>query len=736
MPKPGGATTKLRGRVVAVFYASPTFSAGKLKTEAGDKVSFAGPVFVQDGDRLILIGRWVKHPKFGRQLEVESMEYDQDLDAEGLANYIAKHPDIKGIGPAKARVIAERFGGDFDRCLVEEAEQIAQAAHLPLEAVEHLRDVWQETGKVNQAMTALSAFGLTHLQVVSLVKKFGGAAVGLLKSDPYSIVRLVPGFGFKRIDQIAREKMNVPKETPGRICAGVAFCVEDALEQGHCWVEYEELIDRANTLLVMDCLDSRERIEHALEELISERQLTCFGTSGRFLVAIPRIREMEEYLAQILRRGDGPNPRFPKLAPDALDAVVRQSAPSLKPWQHNAVAAALRHSITLISGGAGSGKTYTISALVGICQEYDLSVILAAPTGKAAKRMEQVVGMEAQTIHRLLGYDGHAFTRESVDADVVVIDELSMVDVPLAWHLFKAIDLSKTAVVLVGDHNQLPPVGPGNLLRDLVRSRVVPTVILDGVQRQAGVLKENSIAILSGEVRKTSEKKPDGRRAWYVIDQFTDPMQAQTFILELFDKVLSERLNFDIINDVQVLTPTHKGPLGTRELNTLLQSLVQRKLWDRYVEPTPPGKRPKLMPGDKVIQTRNNYTTGVMNGAVGTVVDADEAGGLTIDFDGTLLNFENGAPELAHIQLAFALTFHKAQGSEYPCSIVVVHKSHSFMHHRNLLYTGVTRASESAIIVGDHWGIGHCAKVKQVEERKTFLSLLLGQTLDSDKWGK
>ena len=719
---------------MAVFYASPTFSAGKLKTATGDKVSFAGPVFVQDGDRLILTGRWVKHPKFGRQFEIESMEYDQDLDVEGLANYIAKHPDIKGIGPAKARIIAERFGGDFDRCLVEEPEQIAQAAHLPIEAVEHLRDVWQETSQVNQAMTALAAFGLSHLQVVSLVEKFGSAAVGLLKNDPYSIVRLVPGFGFKRIDKIAREKMGVPKEIPGRICAGVVFCVEDALEQGHCWVEYEELIDRANTLLVMDCLDSRERIEHALEELINEKQLTCYGADSRLLVAMPRIREMEENLAEILRRGSNPNPRLPNLASDALDDVVRRGAPKLKTWQHDAVTTALKHSITLISGGAGSGKTFTISALVGICQEYDLSVVLAAPTGKAAKRMEQVVGMDASTIHRLLGYDGHVFTRESIDADVVVVDELSMVDVPLAWRLFKAIDLSKTAVVLVGDHNQLPPVGPGNLLRDLVRSRVVPTVILDGVQRQAGVLKENSIAILSGEVRKTSEKKPDGRRAWYVIDQFTDPMQAQAFILELFDKVLAERLNFDIINDVQVLTPTHKGPLGTCELNILLQSLIQRKLWDRCAEPTPPGRRPKLMPGDKVIQTRNNYTTGVMNGTLGTVTKTDEDGGITIDFDGSLLSFEKGAPELAHIQLAFALTSHKAQGSEYPCSIVVVHKSHSFMHHRNLLYTGVTRASESAIIVGDHWGIGHCAKVKQVEERKTFLSLLLGRSLDAGKW--
>ncbi|MCL4553263.1 MAG: ATP-dependent RecD-like DNA helicase [Candidatus Marsarchaeota archaeon] len=339
-----------------------------------------------------------------------------------------------------------------------------------------------------------------------------------------------------------------------------------------------------------------------------------------------------------------------------------------------------------------------------------------------------MVGIEAKTIHRLLGYDGVSFSDEKIEAHVIIVDEVSMVDIPLAWHLFKAIDLSRTAVVLVGDHNQLPPVGPGNLLRDLIRSKVVPTVILDSIVRQAGELKENSIAILRGEVRKTSEEKVDGRRAWYVVDQFTDACRAQDFILELFDRALGERLGFDIIRDVQVLTPTHKGPLGTQELNIRLQQIIQRKLWDRYVLPPQPGKRPKLLLHDKVIQTRNNYTTGVMNGTVGIVTGIDDDGTITIDFDGMPISFEKGSPDLLNIQLAYALTIHKAQGSEFPCSIVVVHKSHSFMHHRNLLYTGVTRASESAIIVGDRWGIGHCAKVRQVEERKTFLSLLLGQS--------
>ena len=330
----------------------------------------------------------------------------------------------------------------------------------------------------------------------------------------------------------------------------------------------------------------------------------------------------------------------------------------------------------------------------------------------------------------MLGFNGKDYGRgpdNPIDADVIIVDEVSMVDVPLAWRLFQAINLEKTAVVLVGDHNQLPPIGPGNLLRDLVQSQVVPAVILDRVVRQAGVLKENSIAILNGEVRKTSEPEGPGRRAWYLVDQFTDQWDAQRFLLELFENVLDKRLGFDLVSDVQVLTPTHKGPLGTRDLNRELQRLVQRKLWGVEVPVVPAGRRPKLYPRDKVIQTRNNYELGVMNGAVGVVSDVARDGSLVIEFDGMPVEIEAGSPNMQDIQLAYALTIHKAQGSEFPCAVVVVHKAHSFMHHRNLLYTGVTRAKETAVIIGDRWGIANCARKRKQDDRKTFLSLLLGQ---------
>ena len=719
--------TRVRGRIDAVFYAGARFSAGRLVTSAGDQIAFAGKLFAREGEQLILEGRWVTHPKYGRQLEVDGVAFDLELDAQGLAHYLAHHPDIKGIGPVKATQIAERFSDDFDRIVVEEPEVIAEAARLPLATVERLRDEWQKTHEVNRALTWLAAFGLTHRQVTTLVEKFKNNALALLKADPYTIVREVRGFGFKRVDKIAR-RMGTAKDDPARVRAGIFHCVAEALDQGHCWVEFEELIDQANTLLVMDSLDSRDRIETLLGALIDEGELSCADHGGRFLVARPDIRRMEEDLATTLRRGDAANPHFPQV--EHLPGLIDRLAPTLNSGQREAVLTALTHAVTLISGGAGSGKSYTVAALNTIYDEAGLQVILAAPTGKAAKRLEEVSDRHASTIHRLLGFDGKSFARgpeDPIDADVVIVDEVSMVDVPLAWQLFQTIDLERTAVVLVGDHNQLPPVGPGNLLRDLINARTVPTVVLDKIVRQAGVLKENSIAVLNGEVRKTSEREASGRRAWYMVDQFTDPADARRFLLELFENVLAERLRFHLRDDIQVLTPTHKGPLGTRALNEALQRLIQAKLWGVEAPVPRPERRPRLLVNDKVIQTRNNYDLGVMNGAVGTVTEVGRDGSLVITFDGMPVEIESGSPNLADIELAYALTIHKAQGSEFPCAVVVVHKSHAFMHHRNLFYTGVTRAKETSVIVGDRWGIANCARKRHLDERKTFLSLLLGE---------
>ena len=714
----------MRGRVETVFYSSPGFSAGRLSNGNGRSVQFAGPIMVREHEQLVLRGRWEDHPKYGRQLKVESFEYDMALDVDGLANYLANHPSIKGIGPVRAPHIAERFGSDFERALCEEPEAIAAEARLPLTTVEALRDEWQRTKAVNAALTWLSGFGLTHHQVTTLVERFGNNVVALLKTDPYLIAREVPGFGFKRLDNIAR-KMGTAKDHPSRLRAGLLHCVDEAVDQGHCWIEYDDLVRQANELLVMDVPDARARVERVLDELIASGTLCRTSSNGRFLVAKPDLRQMEEDLGHLFTVPDLANSHFADV--DDPEPLVRDTAPELNDGQCQAVLTALRYRLALICGGAGSGKTFTVAAIARLYEERGLSVLLAAPTGKAAKRLEEVVGQEAFTIHRLLGYDGRDFHRtaeDPLDADVVIVDEVSMVDVPLAWHLFQAIDLAQTAVVLVGDHNQLPPIGPGNLLRDLVNTRVVPTVVLDEIVRQAGVLKANCMALLQGQVPRSAARDDGDRSPWILVDQFTDVWDVRRFLQELFESVLTERLGLDLVDDVQVLTPMHKGPLGTQELNRELQRLVQSKLWGVEVPLAQPGRRPPFLLHDKVIQNRNNYDLGVMNGAVGRVTATERDGTLEVTFNGHPVTIARGSGNLSDLSLAYCLTFHKAQGSEFPCAIVLVHKSHWFMHHRNLFYTGVTRAQEVAIVIGDRWGLRNCARRQQADERTTFLSLL------------
>ena len=714
----------VRGRVETLFYSSARFSAGKLRTESGDAVSFAGALMVREEDPVVLHGTWERHPKFGRQLKVTRFSFDQRPGAEGLAHYLANHPDIKGIGPVKARRIVDSFGEDFDRVIDEEPERVAAVAKVPMEAVEALRLEWLKRRTLNASLTWLASFELTHHQMTALIEKFGNSVVTVLKKDPYLLVREVPGFGFKRVDVVA-QKMGTPKEEPSRIRAGLVHCVAERLEQGDCWVDYEDLIEMANLLLVMDVHDSRRRIEETLDALIVDGTLACVSLGGRFLVAQPRIHQMECELAQVFTGQRRPNPHFVEAD---IERLVAAEAGNLNQSQLRGLDAAARHNMVLVGGPAGAGKTRLVAAIAELYERRALDVVLAAPTGKAAKRIEQVVGRKAFTLHRLLGFNGRAFTAgpdEPINADVVIVDEVSMVDVPLAWQLFRAVDLEKTCVVLVGDHNQLPPVGPGNLLRDLIERRPIPTVVLEQVVRQAGVLKENCLAVLKGEVRPTAEAGADGRPPWVVVNRLSEVLAAQRYVLELFESVLVERLNFDLLADVQLLTPTRKGPLGVDALNVELQRLVQKKLWGVEVAAPRPGRRPDFLLNDRVIQMRNNYELGVMNGAIGIVTAmGPKRGELRVRFDGmdVELNPENaGARDLS---LAYALTTHKVQGSEFPCVVLVIHKAHSFMHHRNLFYTGVTRAREVAIVVGDLWGMRNCAEKEQVERRKTFLSVL------------
>ena len=707
----------IRGTVHRTYFASPKFSAGVLLTETGESIRFRGAFCASEGELVTLVGRWKHDPKYGEQFSVDSLSYELPDSPEGLIQYLAKHPAFVGIGEATARKIVARAASaaHLDRLIRQDIPELHRQLRIPRATLESLREAWIAHSAENEVRTYLASFGLTHHQMEKLLAALGTGVVGTLRADPYQLIRYVPGYGFKKVDRIARA-MGTPKDHVGRIEVGLQYIVSEEVASGHTWISGAQLLAKANDLLLLDTLDSRDVIQAVGERLLREGTLVAEGSA----VSTSRLLETEQFIQSVFTQ-------FGLL--ERPIEIGASPLSGLRVKQAEAYRAALRHPIVVISGGAGTGKTYVLGRLTRTFQEAGLRVALCSPTGKAAKRIEeslqqQGLSLEAKTIHRLLEYDGQTFHRESLshpsddsdpqrgadtdDAfDVVIVDEVSMVDVVLMAELLRRIDFARTRLVLVGDHNQLPPVGPGNVLRDIISHRLVPTVILNEVLRQAGVLKSNSMDMLSGRIAPTAGNDP----AWTVVDAFQDPQPIQVYLRDLVLDKIPQRLEVDPIHDVQILTPTHLGPLGTKAINQMMQHLLH-------------GEVPrKFAVDDKVIQTYNDYSLGVMNGTIGRVVAIEGApgGGYWIDFDGVgerLVKDE----QIHNVQLAYALTAHKAQGSEFPCAVVLCHRSH-FFADRNWLYTAVTRAARYCILLGDRWGLQNAAKKNDTIKRRTFLDL-------------
>ncbi|MCO6439005.1 MAG: AAA family ATPase [Phycisphaerae bacterium] len=696
----------LRGMVERVYHGSPGFTAGVLRTDDGRSVRFAGKVCVSTGEAVALVGRWRKDAKYGPQFAVEFVRYELPRSPEGLVQYLAKHPAFTGIGEATARRIVTAAGSadGLDRLLAADVNELHHALRIPMATLETLRDAWRANAAENEIRSYLAGFGLTHHQMETLLTTFGNAVVGLLRADPYQIIKHIHGYGFKKVDKIARA-MGTPKDHPGRLEAGLRYTLQQEIDGGHTWTGGADLIDKANDTLLLDTLDSREVIRGAGDRLLREGALVAHDSA----VTVPELHEAERLIHATLTE-------HATTLPPLLG--TGEAIEGLRSGQVDAYRTALRHGIALVAGGAGTGKTYVLARLARTFQAAGLRMALCSPTGKAAKRIEaslraQGVGLEAKTIHRLLRYDGTQFhcgnlstgCDEDAGYDVVIVDEVSMVDVVLMAALLRRIDFTRTRLLLFGDHNQLPPVGPGNVLRDLIQHRLVPQVVLDEVVRQAGALKTNCSAILDQTIAPTTVGDP----AWTVVDVYRDAQQIQLYLRELLRERIPRRLGLDPVRDVQVITPTHRGLLGTRVLNPLLQRLLNGQVEGRFA------------PGDKVIQTTNDYERGVMNGTIGYVLGSTISGGWIVDFEGVGPVTIEG-DRLPNVQLAYALTAHKAQGSEFPCAVVLCHRAHYFAD-RNWLYTAVTRAARYCILIGDRWGLRAALRKDQVVRRRTFLDL-------------
>lgn len=698
---------EFRGMVESTRCSGDRFSSAQFLCNTGHSFPIVGRFRIEDGQSLKILGKWECHKSYGWQFAVEQAEFDLKLDRDGLSRYLAMNPDIIGIGPALAQRMVETFGDDFESVLLESPERIARMCKIAPPVIEHLRDKWREDCGRNRLMVRLAAFGLTNYQCEAAFRAFGAAAVRTIQEDPYRLLGKARGLGFKTVDGIAAG-LGITKNHPGRIRAGFNYIIEQAQANGDCYLEYHDLLRKTKMLLAND----EDHLNKILKEIIERGgSLGTECINDHWLIGHKRLMAMERELSEIFARGGEPNPHI------AGFAEARQGlagfAPELNEKQLQAIRYAMDYRISLITGGAGTGKTHLLRKLAESAEFSGKVVTLAAPTGKAAKRLEEMTGGKTYTLHQLLGYNGSRFNGQVLDSDLVFVDECSMVPSDLAWQFYHSVDFRRTSVVMVGDHHQLPPIGPGNVLRDLVNSKAIPITELEQVMRQSGVLKDKCAKLLGGAVDR---EEADG--VWYVIDRFPDAEKIQEIILEiLLDKI--ENMGFDQVRDLQIICPAHEGPLGTYALNRLLQKKIQRKLHSVEV----PEGQIKLLPHDKVIQTRNNYELGVMNGTIGYVVKIDEDGTLSINFDGVgTVELAPDGEDIHDIELAYALTIHKAQGSEFPCVISVIHSSHGFLPDRNMLYTAATRAQLMSVIIGDAQSINACARRNRTVKRKTFLA--------------
>lgn len=725
-----GETENVSGIVDRLFYSSPSFTAGKLATDDLGSVSFTCKAQLSEGANVTLYGVWGWHEKYGRQFTAERVEHSIKLSVNGLALWLEKNGQARGIGRSKARQVAEAFGDRFDSVIMSSPYEIQQLAKLSDDQMASLCATWQAHRDSAKLITWLASFELSLHEIDKIKEKYGQSAYAILKDDPYVIIREIERFGFRRVDAIAL-KMCIDKCHPSRLQHGVRWVLREASDNGDTYVERDELLRKAEELLVLDRADAATLIESALQAAISEGSIVSDPAQTILMDAV-LYRAERDVWTKIKKHGAGQNRVFDDdTISDDGETLIKSISPQLNSEQFNAVQLSLTSKIMLLSGGAGTGKTFTVDT-IRLCYEYkNLSVGLCAPTGKAARRLEEVTGHAAHTIHRLLGFNPHVGWTYNKDKPLpyacVICDETSMVDSHLAYRLFDAIDFSATSLVLVGDHNQLPPVGPGNLLRDLIQSSAVPTVVLTEVVRQAGILKKNSSAILDGMLHKTTPDPENGGTPWQVITGLDDADECQQYITSAFREILINWPRTDIIHGIQILTPQKERAIGTKQLNIELQRIVQKQLYCVDVEPLPNSRsRPRFYLFDKVIQTRNDYDLDVMNGTIGYVSHTQgDKGEIRVEFEGKRGDTVVSKEKQGNLDLAYALTIHKAQGSEFPMVFLVAHRSHSFMANRSLLYTGATRAKQKLIIVGDTWGIRHFINTVVVDKRKTYLSKLL-----------
>ena len=672
------------------------------------------------GEQLELTGEWVEHNRFGRQFKVENYKKIAPTSVKGMERFLASGA-IKGIGPAMAARLVKQFGIETLKIIGEKPHRLLEIEGIGKKKGEAIHKAYAEQSEMHEVMLFLEMNGVTGAYAGKIFEKYGFLAVEILKENPYQLAQDVRGIGFRTADQIAMS-LGIERNHGERLTAGIDFALLQISQAGHCCVPEDILVKEAAKLLLVEPAE----VALHMSELISDNRLCVEDFHGMTLVYPRYLYYAEKRVAERLlllkdRAKTAPNEDFSGI----VAKWESQSGITLAAAQHEAVLSSLEHGVLVLTGGPGTGKTTVVRGMLSALEAQGFKLLLGAPTGRAAKRLSEATEREAMTVHRLLestgGVEGAPiFMRnedQPLEADVVIIDEVSMMDISLMNYFLQAIP-DGCRVILVGDVDQLPAVGPGSVLKDIIRSQTVPVVRLTEVFRQA---EESMIVMNAHQINRGLP--PDFQSNDFQFLEIDDSEAVARSVVELCREQLPKE-GYNVSYDVQVLSPMHRLVCGVENLNKLLQGALNPEADGKVAIQ---GANQVLREGDKIMQMRNNYTKGVYNGDIGFVTGIEQ-GRVAVRYPEQDVIYERG--EVEELHLAYAMSVHKSQGSEYPVVIVPLISGHHIMLQRNLLYTAVTRAKERVILLGSKAALNTALSNDRTKRRYSLLAeRLVGEEL-------
>lgn len=667
------------------------------------------------GENVAMEGSWIEHARFGRQFDIQSLHVLQPTSVAGIERFLASGA-VKGVGPVTAARIVEAFGTDTLEILGTYPERLAQVRGISAKKAAAIGESYSQLSGLRELMVFLEAHGVSSGYAARLQATYGATAITHIKENPYSLAEDITGIGFKTADRIAMA-MGMEHNCEERLRAGIAYALTQAAGAGHTCVPEELLVRETARALAVDT----SVVQDVFSSLLEQDLLRTEEMGGIRLIYPEYLYTAEVQTARrLLKLRDQAKPVTRVNADEVIAKWERDAGITLAEAQRQAIYASLEHGVFVLTGGPGTGKTTVVKGILNVLEQAGCRILLAAPTGRATRRLADSAGHPAATVHRLLEYqptgDGLCFGKDDsdpLDAEAIIIDEASMLDISLTYHLLKAIP-GGCRLIFVGDVDQLPSVGAGSVLKDMIRSGRMPVVRLENVFRQAEVspIVRNAHKINRGQMPEFLA----GTGSEFALEEFANEQDAAEFVARTYAQLTSG----GDWRRVQVLTPMHKNPCGVQNLNKLLQ---------KYLNP-PSANKPEvnipgnvLRVGDKVMQIRNNYEKDVFNGDIGRVIKIDGKN-VTVAFperpEGDYVTYAQG--EVEELQLAYAMSVHKSQGSEYPYVILLMVQSHYIMLQRNLLYTAVTRAKEKVLIVGSKNAVRTAVENDKTKRRYSLLA--------------